>query len=431
MKNIALIISILGYLSFLYLQDYVMIYITTMSCLFLIFLSNNAGAKIMAFVYFLYFGLATLNISTYRGTISVETITLYSLLILISFIPFLIFRQVSNRQSYTQLKITQLFFSVANTHLSIVYLCVLLVIVLYGNVFINQEARFNISPAIGYVVKSSLIIPLFYPFFEKKNKLKFFIYVILPILPTIFLGGRGTVIIILGAYLIVNFWRESSLKSTMSEKNRDMDKKKQKKTLIRFGLIGAVILFGLYYIRRLFSKELIGVSMILKIYKFPSTSWVYVLILPLYTGFRETVGISNVIIENEFSNVYSSTPMFFSELLTILPGDHVAPGQVLGKQIIGSTLDGGLTPGILGGLYLDFGNMSILGGGIIMAIICFYYRKSRINNYHLLIFALCFVQFLHLFHRGFLKLEYFTFILLLVIYFSFTIKSKINLGHEK
>jgi hypothetical protein len=401
------------------LDSYNLIYSSTMSILVLILTIRNNASQILAFIYLLYFGLSTLNISTYRGTITSETITLYSLLILFSFIPFVIFKQLKNSDNYCSLNITKGFINVTKVHLLIVYFTLIYIISIYGNVLINQAARFHITPSTSYIVKSALIIPLFYPFYQIKNRKTFILYFLLPILPTIFIGGRGNIIVILGAYLMINFWKNINNPQYVNNIN---DKIKIKKTLINFGISGSILIFGLYFLRRIFNRDLINVEMILKLYKFPSDSWLYILILPLYTAFRETIGISNVIIENNFSNTYSEMPLFFSELFTIMPGNHVAPGQVLGKEVIGSTLDGGLTPGLLGGLYIDFGWYSIFGSFILLFIICIYYVKSRINNYSLMIFALCFVQYIHLFHRGFLKIEYFTYIILLLVYFIFTKK---------
>ncbi len=401
------------------LDSYNLIYASTMCTLVLILTIRNNASQILAFIYLLYYGLSTLNISTYRGTITSETITLYSLLILFSFIPFVIFKQLKNSNYYCSLNITKGFINVTKVHLFLVYLTLIYIISIYGNVLINQAARFHITPLTSYIVKSALIIPLFYPFYQIKNRKTFILYFLLPILPTIFIGGRGNIIVILGAYLMINFWKNINNPQYVNNIN---DKIKIKKTLINFGISGSILIFGLYFIRRIFNKDLINVEMILKLYKFPSDSWLYILILPLYTAFRETIGISNVIIENNFSNTYSEMPLFFSELLTIMPGNHVAPGQVLGKEVIGSTLDGGLTPGLLGGLYIDFGWYSIFGSFILLFIICIYYVKSRVNNYSLMIFALCFVQYIHLFHRGFLKIEYFTYIILLLVYFIFTKK---------
>lgn len=419
MKKIILILFSLMLVYSIIIQNYNLIYISTMLILALIFTIKNNGAQILSFIYFLYFGLSTLNISNYRGTITAETITLYSLLILFSFIPLALFKQQKNSNYYCSLNITRGFINVTQLHLLIVYLTFFYIISLYGNVLINQAARFHITPSTSYIVKSALIIPLFYPFYQIKNRKKFILYFILPILPTIFIGGRGNIIVILGAYLMINFWKNINNPKYVNNIN---DKIKIKKTLIKFGISGSILIFGLYFIRRIFNKDLINVEMILKIYKFPSDSWIYILILPLYTAFRETIGISNVIIENNLSNTYSEIPLFFSELLTIMPGNHVAPGQVMGKEVIGSTLDGGLTPGLLGGLYIDFGLYSVFGSFILLFIISIYYVKSRINNYSLMIFALCFVQYIHLFHRGFLKLEYFTYIILLLVYFIFTKK---------
>lgn len=403
-------------------QSYNLIYLSTVSILITTLTIRNKATQILAFFYLLYFGISTLNISTYRGTITFDTLTLFSLLILLSFPPFIFLKQTKKSNKSTIIQITNFFIQVTNIHLIIVYLVIIYIILKHGNVLINQSARFHISPSLTYIIKSSLIIPLFYPFYKNKNKTTFFFYFILPIIPTIFIGGRGSAIVMIGAYLIINFWNKNEFFISREK----IKKINIRKSIIRFGFISTILIFGIFYIRRAFNKDLVNVETLLKIYNFPSDSWIYIIILPLYTAFRETIGISNVIIENDYTNTYSDVPLFFSELLTILPGNHSAPGQILGKEVIGSTLDGGLTPGLLGGLYIDFGWYSIFGSLILFLIICIFYIKSRINNYSLMLFALFFVQYIHLFHRGFLKLEYFTNIILLLIYFIFTYKKVIR-----
>lgn len=76
--------------------------------------------------------------------------------------------------------------------------------------------------------------------------------------------------------------------------------------------------------------------------------------MPLHIVFRETVGLSNRIITKGQRTSPNSPPLFLADLYTLFPCDERAAGEGLG-QLFGTVQSGGLTPGHLGGTYINYG----------------------------------------------------------------------------
>jgi len=421
-QSISLFIMTLLIMSF-FVRDYTLTYLFMSTLLFWIALRySDLNIKVIAGFFFIYYFIPLPNISTYRGTIVYETLVLYTLMILIGLLPILFTIKINKEQKQKQKQKIILgprFNSVVSIHLTFVYLLLLYVYVKYGFVIINQEQRFKINPIIGYLIKSSIYIPLFSQFVIRGDLKPFTIikFIILPLLPAIMIGSRGTVILILISVSILFFVTKIPLGNSFKLKSSSVWRK-QKKTIKRVLITIVVILHVFYYSRRIFSKKLLSNMEVIQTF-FHSNSKLYLLILPLYSSFRETIGIANVLIRNEYKNVVTEYPLFFAELFTILPGKQPAPGQIIG-DFIGRNLSGGLTPNLLGGLYPDFGIYSVFGCIVFVIIIKYLYTLSIYNEFYKILYVITLTQFFHLFHRGFLKPEYFIAYIILFIYFSFT-----------
>jgi hypothetical protein len=173
-------------------------------------------------------------------------------------------------------------------------------------------------------------------------------------------------------------------------------------------LLGVVALYSGFYLRR-DGSELITATEVLTEYNFDSKSIAVFAILPIYLGLREQVGITNRIIEENITNT-TPFPLFFSELLTPLPGHQIAPGIVLANDIYmaqGSDEKYSLTPGIVGGLFMDYQYFLFPMVLLIIGGIVWLYNKSIGDVRYGLLYSITVVQFFHLYHRGFLKIEYF------------------------
>ena len=182
------------------------------------------------------------------------------------------------------------------------------------------------------------------------------------------------------------------------------------KRYLFIGLVGMVIaIYSGFYIRR-DGKELVGVSELIDIYEFKDNGYIMLALLPVYMNLREGPGITNRIIEERLTNSYIDYPFFVAELVTILPGHQEAPGIVLSNQVYnasGNDVKYGLTPGIIGGLFIDFEyNLFFVIFFIALLLVGLYNRMFKSATYQI-VFCISVVQFFHLYHRGFLKIEYF------------------------
>lgn len=413
---IILLISLLTLTAFFFATTYSVAY-----CLFLIigfvavYFVDKLCKPAVLFVLF-YLAIALLNISTWRGYTEIITLKYYILGFYFLILPMFIFpgSKVDNR--FRLGKNLSFVKAGIGLHLLIAYLFVIFIYSTKGVILINQSARFGIPTGIEYAVKSTLPLAAFIPFIAKKNH---FILLILFILPSILLGYRGTSVLAVVSYGI-SFWYANSLKALLPSFN-----KPQRKSLlyILFGLVCVFIVFSGFYLRRTNSSELATVDVLLNLYFDYSDWWVY-LIIPFYLGFKETIGLTNSIITENIRNTVNEHTLFFADLFTVLPGERLAAGQSLGK-IFGTVEDGGLTPGLLGGVYIDYGSATFLVFfmlGIILKL------TSKIAYSHVLFFpvySLILTQFIHLFHRGFLKPEYLTSLFIALFYYLMINKIKL------
>ena len=399
------------------IQNYNLTYL--LGVLFLINCINNfddLNSKLISLFFFTYYCIPLPNISTYRGTITYDTLYLYTLMIIIGMIPLLIkFKTRSIKGVHKKIITNKQFDIIVSLHLALVYAFIIFIFIKHGNTLIHQELRFSISPYITYLVKTSIYIPLFYVFMnvEKKNKFSLLKFVILPLVPSLLIGSRGTVISILISIGIIYILKAYKSNEEYSIKNEDVWGR-FKHAIYALGGIILFIIHSFYYSRRIFSDTLISNMEVVKKY-FNSDSPLYLPILPLYTSFRETIGIANVIITKGVENNVAPYPLFISELFTVLPGIQPSPGKLIG-DVIGRKLGGGLTPNILGGVYVDFGFFAIFSCILFVLLIKYFYLKSHLSDAYKVLYAITITQFFHLFHRGFLKPEYFMAYIIIGIY---------------
>ncbi|MCY1535922.1 hypothetical protein D9M68_713490 [compost metagenome] len=142
--------------------------------------------------------------------------------------------------------------------------------------------------------------------------------------------------------------------------------------------------------------------------------------MPFYLAFRETVGLSARIINTP--NI-SDNSLFFSDFYTLLPGSYEAAGKLFG-DIIGRVGDGGLTPGIVGALYIDYGIYGISAMIGLSLASAHLYRSAKSNPILIPTYSVFILQLIHLFHRGFPKPEYITFLLIILFYTLFLKRAK-------
>ena len=390
-----------------------------------ILFNRDVNVKIITSFLFLYFFIPFLNISTYRGSIEFKTIVIYSISnLLILFVLFLFSKQKKkiNKIKYLQPNVNLYIF--AGIHIVIAYLLVAYLYFKHGNILINQELRFVISPSIGYLIKSTIYIPLiFFLLKTRKSVFYYFAFILLPLLPAFLIGSRASVIMIVLGILIILFLMVIEKRIFLNKINFNYKEISKKKVLIAMSMSG-LVLYSIFYIRRIGSKVYVSSSELVEKYFDISIPPIFVyMILPLYLNLRETVGITNQIITQNLKSA-TTIPIFFLELFTIFPGNQMAPGIALGN-LIGKSGDGGLTPGIIGGLYLDVGYLTVLMPAILICLITYFYRRSFDDDNFKVIYVLSVIQFFHVYHRGFLKLEYFFSFMIILVYLLLTGSFKI------
>jgi oligosaccharide repeat unit polymerase len=394
----------------------------------LTFTASKIGSffsKSLALFLMFYLGIALLDISNYRGEIYIETLKVYSAAVLCMLFFVIVFNMTlkNNVGVVHQLgRFSKKQYVFIVLHLIIVYLSLFYIYISKGNILLNQDLRFHISPAIGYIIKSSIYIPLIYwATRQHKSKLDILSFVCIPLLPALLIGSRGTVIMIMLGMLIIQFVQSKELEREGESYRVYFNKG----IILKSGLIGLFFIYGLYYIRRLSSSSnFLTPSEALNEY-FYSDSWLGYLVMPLHLAFKETFGLTNRIISDGLTNTFTDVPLFIADLITILPGKQVGAGEAM-AHAFGTVAAGGLTPGIVGGLYIDFGMASILILLGIVGAIRFTEFKAQFNDRWLVIFALSFIQFIHLFHRGFVKPEYIFAYFIIIFYLSLSPAYKVG-----
>ena len=405
-------------LGLLYFDSYFSIYLAMFIFLYSSFKVGSFFSKTLSLFLIFYLGIALLDISNYRGEIFIATLKAYAFMALgiftlLRIMDFFLLKQKSIRYSYLNGFTGKQRFIVM-IHLSIVYVALIFVYLTKGNVLLHQDLRFGISPAVGYIIKSSIYIPLVYWAARKEKKRNdILIYVFAPLAPSLLIGSRGTVLMIIMGILLMQYIQSRNFPEINNESKVEF-----KKSLIAGStVISLIFLYGTYYIRRLsLTSNFLTPSEALNEY-FYSDSWVGYIVMPLHLAFKETFGLTNRIIIDNIDNVYTSFPLFIADLVTILPGKQIGAGEAM-AEAFGAVAAGGLTPGIVGGLYIDFGLAFIAVIICLVSIIRLIEEKSHSSDKWLIIFALSFVQFLHLFHRGFVKPEY-IFAYIITIFYIF------------
>lgn len=383
--------------------------------------TEKINEKFFSYFFFGYLFLPFLNISEYRGTVGIETLAIYCSVQFLFLLLLAVFEKKVNRAEFSiEYECTPMTELVYSVHMAAVYAAVAYIYLTIGPIVIRQDLRFNIPPSIEYFIKSGLVLPLFWVYFDRhKISVKSVAYKFLvPIIPSLLIGSRGTFMIVLIAILISLYL--FGVLGPKATKRRYSWFYENSRMIAFVGLFLALFaLYSGFYIRR-DGVDLITADDAISEYGFVSDGIEIKAILPLYMGLRETVGLTHRIIEDDIENL-TEVPLFYSELLTFLPGHQVAPGIVLAVDIYraqGSDEKYSLTPGIVGGVYLDYKYWFFPIISIFALLIVVIYNVGLGNMKWRLLYVLTLVQFFHLYHRGFMKLEYFVPYVILFCYFA-------------
>ncbi|GAB2931491.1 hypothetical protein GCM10027181_32910 [Rheinheimera gaetbuli] len=193
----------------------------------------------------------------------------------------------------------------------------------------------------------------------------------------------------------------------------------KKVSLLKVSVIGFIISFlmigGGFYLRRAYSPDLMTGPEMIDIYFGGNHSFYIYILLPFHQGFNETAALTSRIVDYGITNVFSSTALFFADFNNLFGISNIAAAQYFGDEI-GRVGDGGLTPGVVGGLFMDFSYYTVLIFIIFGLIYAYLVKSSEKSKCALCICCIYVTQFMHLFHRGFVKPEYITIFLIAGFY---------------
>ncbi|PAE09426.1 hypothetical protein CHI12_01125, partial [Terribacillus saccharophilus] len=197
---------------------------------------------------------------------------------------------------------------------------------------------------------------------------------------------------------------------------------------LKLSLIVSVllVLFSLLYILRIENSDnLYDFDKMTEFYDIPSPQ-LTLLLLPFHLQSREAMGVSEVAIEriDEINKYIDSNMLFIQDLVTLLPGDQVSAGNVLGI-VVNLNPNVSLTPGLLGGLYLSYGLIGIISGLFILGCLVQYvWKKYLLTNspYYLTLVTITSAYIIELINRGFFKPMY----LIVFLILRFCIRRVIN-----
>jgi hypothetical protein len=377
---------------------------------FLLFAKVNYYTKILVLFYFIYYLFSMIPISTYRGTISGEMNMIFITFISLHWLVSTLEVKIKNKQEFLVNK--RYFYIISFIHVMIAYIVVIYIYSRYGFIFINQEKRVLIPTIYEYIVKSLLILPVFYAPRKLILNTKFtMVLVVTSLLPTLLIGHRGSVFIAISAYVLVYY---------STHKNVIYNFHFKKKYLAIIGGIFITILYLEFYIRR-YNTSYMSPSELIVTY-FSHNNIFIQMILPLHLSLKENIGIANTILNRDIINTLTPYPAMVADFFTILPGEQISGGKIIGSYI-GTQLNGGLTPSILGGILIDFDILELfIISFFIFVTLQIIYIYSKQNIRILILFSWIFLNYLHFFHRGLLKPEYLMTTLIIVFYLIFTKK---------
>lgn len=169
-----------------------------------------------------------------------------------------------------------------------------------------------------------------------------------------------------------------------------------------------LILSGLSYFRRINNFDLIPAEDLLSSVGAESLG---IFVGLMHLAFRESIAIGQVLIDySDALSVYKYESLFFSDLLTMLPGKTYESGGVIVASMFAVDRGVGLTPGALGALIFDFGIfISMFFAFCLGFFLGRVYLKSVGDNGNLwlLLYLLLTIYILHYMHRGIPKPGYF------------------------
>lgn len=166
-----------------------------------------------------------------------------------------------------------------------------------------------------------------------------------------------------------------------------------------YGVVGVLFFSVIGYLRQAFAPNLLPMDQLRAKYAFSDA--IPDILIPLHITARETIGIANTIVTRGLS---LDSPVFFGDLLTLLPGKQISGGKVV-AELVGSSQSGGLTIGLLGSALVEFGSSRYVFVTAVAATFMLFMRAPWTKNLEkqMIFTSYGAYQFLLTFHTGVLR----------------------------
>jgi len=130
-------------------------------------------------------------------------------------------------------------------------------------------------------------------------------------------------------------------------------------------------------------------------------------LLPFYLTAREGTSIFGLLLEKVPADWPFVPGFVLVDFATILPGESMSGGVLVRLFVTGNPAgESGLTPSILGALYLSGGVVAIAVGMAVLGVgtsLCYRYMRSSRSPLSILVYSLVLVYSVQLVHRGIVK----------------------------
>lgn len=215
---------------------------------------------------------------------------------------------------------------------------------------------------------------------EKLNAAGYYVVLIWALICFLILGYRNAIVGAIIMFVIINSNAVSLRK------------------LAPYGGAVLVLVLSVEAYRRASSSVLLDISTLQAEYNAADMPEV---LASLHFIFREGFGISHALI---MQNRASLDPIFFADLLTLLPGEQPSGGRIIAELAGGSLQEGGLNAGLIGLSFFEFG-VGVGGLFFLGAVSAFFatmmcWRVVDDRRSEALLVAISTYEFLLLFHRG-------------------------------
>lgn len=173
-----------------------------------------------------------------------------------------------------------------------------------------------------------------------------------------------------------------------------------------FAMLGLITIASYFIWIVRYSAEGSGnISNMAEIYHFPIDNS---LLFYVYGVFREAVSLTGDIFlaVNRGNSLGGS--LFVADLLTILPGKQQSGPMMLVPLLHGSGV-AGLTVGIVGGLYIDFGTAGVAIGLLVIGFLCMASFRKMLNSMSVtsvVLYSIIMTDSLHYLNRGVFSVYY-------------------------